>query len=286
MKGIVLAGGKGTRLYPITLSVSKQLLPIYDKPMIYYPLSVLFLAGIREILLISTPEDLPQYKRLLGDGQPFGVRFSYAEQSSPRGLPEAFLLGEDFIGSDDVCLILGDNFFYGMGLSELLKKAVNQLEGGVIFAYPVINPTAFGVVELDKNGVILSLEEKPSTPKSNLAVPGLYFYRSGVVGITKGLKPSPRGELEIQDVNRAYLQMKGLNVLQMGRGMAWLDTGSPKGLLEASHFVETIQNRQGYYIACLEEIAFRQGFVNREELLERAAVFSATEYGDYLKSLV
>jgi len=285
MKGIVLAGGKGTRLYPITQVVSKQLLPIYDKPMIYYPLSVLMLAGIRDVLLISTPQDIGLYERLLGDGRKIGMSLIYKIQEKPRGLAEAFIIGEDFIGQDSVCLILGDNVFFGQNLTAMLQKAQAELDGAVIFGYPVKDPQNFGVVEFDSEGSVVSIEEKPEKPKSSFAIPGLYFYDASVVGIAKSITPSARHELEITAVNNAYLRQGRLRVQQMNRGMAWLDTGTPSGLLQAAEFVETIQSRQGYHIACLEEIAWRRGFIAHEQLRELGRQMEATEYGQYLLSL-
>lgn len=285
MKGIILAGGKGTRLYPMTQVVSKQLLPIYDKPMIYYPLSVLLLAKIKDILLISTPADIPIYQRLLGDGSRFGISITYRIQEKPRGLAEAFVLGEDFIGSDEVCLILGDNIFYGQDLTRILNHAKGRKKGATIFGYPVNDPTDFGVVEFDEEKKAVSIEEKPRVPKSKFAVPGLYFYDNRVVSIAKSIEPSPRGELEITAVNNVYLEMGELHVEIMGRGMAWLDTGTPEGMLKASEYVEAVQSRQGFYISCPEEIAWRRGFITTGQLKQIGEELKMTDYGKYLLSL-
>lgn len=289
MKGIVLAGGSGTRLYPITKGVSKQLLPIYDKPMIYYPISVLMMAGIKDILIISTPDDLPNFKKLLGDGKSLGVSFSYVEQPSPDGLAQAFILGEEFIGNDAVCLILGDNIFYGQGLDELIKSAKTQVEQekmATVFGYYVSDPERYGVAEFDDKGKVISIEEKPIEPKSNYAVVGLYFYTNDVIQIAKDIKPSKRGELEITTVNEVYLKRDALKVELMGRGYAWLDTGTHDSLNEASNFIQTIENRQGLKVACLEEIAYEQGFISKEQLLRLAEGLSKTRYGQYLKNRV
>ena len=285
MKGIVLAGGSGTRLYPITKAVSKQLLPLYDKPMIYYPISVLMLAGIKEILIISTPRDLPAYKELLGDGSSLGIKFSYEIQENPNGLAEAFIVGEDFIGDDNVALILGDNIFHGHRFTEILKRAMELKEGAVIFGYYTNNPEAFGVVEFDSEWNVLSIEEKPDNPKSNYVVPGLYFYDNDVIEIAKNVKPSERGEIEITSVNEVYLKRGKLKVELLGRGMTWLDTGTHDGLLEASNFIETIQKRQGLYIACLEEISYMNGYISKEQLLIIAEELKKTDYGHYLFNL-
>ena len=286
MKGIILAGGRGTRLYPMTKVTSKQLLPIYDKPMIYYPLSTLLLAGIKEVLIISTPEDTPVYEELLGNGSKLGIHIEYKVQPEPKGLAQAFILGEEFIGGDSVCLILGDNIFYGKDFTKVLRDAQNKLDGAVIFGYPVKNPKAFGVVEFDADGNVVSIEEKPNKPKSNYAVPGLYFYDNDVVDIAKGVKPSERGEVEITSVNNAYLEEGKLKVQLMQRGMAWLDTGTPGGMLDASRFVETVQQMQGFYISCLEEIAWRRGFIDDVQLKKLGEELKMTEYGQYLLSLL
>ena len=284
MKGIILAGGKGTRLYPNTIAVSKQLLPIYDKPLVYYPLSVLLLAGIRDILVISTPEDTPDYEKLLGDGSRIGINIEYKVQEKPRGLADAFILGADFIGTESVCLVLGDNVFYGQYFSNVLNDAQEQIKNGgaTIFGYPVANPCEFGVVEFDENNKVISVEEKPTAPKSNYAVPGLYFYDNRVVEIAKSVEPSDRGEIEITSINSRYLSEGTLNVTLMGRGMAWLDTGSPKGMLKAAQFVQTIQDMQGFYISCIEEIAWRRGFINTKQLRALGEELKMTDYGRYI----
>ena len=285
MKGIILAGGKGTRLYPMTKAVSKQLLPIYDKPLIYYPLSILMLASIREILVISTPQDIHDYESLLEDGSKLGLRIIYAVQKQPRGLADAFIIGEEFIGNDSVCLVLGDNVFYGPNLTSVLKESIQMDADALIFGYPVKDASNFGVVEFDDDGKVISLEEKPKKPKSNFAVPGLYFYNNSVVEIAKSIKPSKRGEIEITAINNEYLKRGTLYVKQMGRGMTWLDTGTPYGMLQASEFVQTIQERQGFYISCIEEIAWRRGFITTEQLLKLGKELESTEYGKYLISL-
>jgi len=285
-KGIILAGGSGTRLHPITMGVSKQLLPIYDKPMVYYPLSVLMLAGIRDILVISTPEDLPGFQRLLGDGSDFGISLHYAAQPTPDGLAQAFLIGESFIGADDVCLVLGDNIFYGPNFSDLLRVASRRESGATVFGYHVSDPERFGVVEFDRQRNVLSLEEKPAQPKSNYAVTGLYFYDNDVIDIARSIQPSVRGELEITDVNRVYLQAQRLRVEILGRGFAWLDTGTHESLLDAGQFIHTIEVRQGLKVACLEEIAFRNGWLRAEQLISQAERLCKTEYGKYLRRIL
>ncbi len=285
MKGIILAGGKGTRLYPMTKAVSKQLLPIYDKPLIYYPLSILMLASIQEVLIISTPEDTPLYEKLLGDGSRLGMKFSYKVQDQPRGLADAFILGAEFIGDDSVCLILGDNVFFGQDMTRMLRKAMENKTGATIFGYPVKDARSFGVVEFDKHHKVISIEEKPQHPKSNYAVPGLYFYDNRVVEIAKNVKPSPRGEIEITAINNAYLEMGELNVTLLGRGMAWLDTGTPSNMLKAAEFVEAVQDRQGFYVSCIEEIAWRRGFITTEQLAALGEELKMTDYGQYLLTI-
>ena len=286
MKGIILAGGKGTRLYPMTKSVSKQLLPIYDKPLVYYPLSMLLLASIKEILIISTPDDLSMYEKLLGDGTKLGVKFFYKEQMTPRGLADAFILGEEFIGTDSVCLILGDNVFYGPDMTDILNDSIKNNTGATIFGYPVKDATSFGVVEFDKDFNVVSIEEKPKNPKSNYAVPGLYIYNNDVVEIAKNVKPSERGEIEITSVNNEYLKRGELKVKLLQRGFAWLDTGTPKGMLQAAEFVETVQERQGFYVSCIEEIAWRRGFISKEQLKSIGEELKSTDYGQYILNLV
>ena len=285
MKGIILAGGRGTRLYPMTKTVSKQLLPVYDKPLIYYPLSILMLADITEILVISTPEDTPMYRELLGDGSGIGISLQYAVQEEPKGLAQAFIIGEDFIGDDSVCLILGDNVFYGMNFPNMLRRARENTRGATVFGYPVMNPRDFGVVEFDENGRVISIEEKPKKPKSNYAVPGLYFYDNRVIEYAKSIEPSARGELEISSINSIYLENGELNVVLLGRGMAWLDTGTPTGLLKAAEYVEMIQSMQGMYISCIEEIAWRRGFISTEQLRSMGEALKMTDYGQYLIAL-
>ena len=286
MKGIILAGGSGTRLYPLTLGTSKQLLPVYDKPLIYYPLSILMLAGIKDILIISTPQDLPRFKDVLGDGSHLGLTFSYIAQPSPDGLAQAFILGADFIGQDSVCLVLGDNIIYGEGLSKVLKDCAKLDKGGIVFGYPVKDPQRYGVVEFDSSGQVVSIEEKPLKPKSKYVIPGIYFYDNAVVDIAKNLRPSPRGELEITDVNREYLRRGSLKVELLGRGFAWLDAGTHESLQQAGSFVQAIQDRQGFKIACIEEIAFSKGFIDAEQLKLLAAKFKKNDYGKYLYEIV
>lgn len=286
MKGIILAGGKGSRLFPLTLTISKQLLPVFDKPMIYYPLSMLMLANIREILVISSPEDLPNFKRLLGDGSQWGLQFEYAEQATPRGLADAFIVGEHFINKQPSCLILGDNIFFGQGLPEKLRQSAQLKTGAIVFAYPVRDPERYGVVEFDENGRAISLEEKPTNPKSRYAVPGLYFYDGKVVELAKSLKPSPRGEIEITDLNRIYLDRGELAVQQMGRGTAWLDAGTHESLLQASNFIQAVEERQGIMISCPEEIAYRMGFIDRAQFMEAAKKYEGNGYGAYLRQFI
>ena len=285
MKGIILAGGKGTRLYPVTKAISKQLLPVFDKPLIYYPLSILLLASIKEILIISTPEDVNLYQKLLGDGSRIGIRLSYKAQEKPRGLADAFIIGEDFIGQDSVCLILGDNVFYGPNMTSLLRTAIDENIGATIFGYLVKNPTSFGVVEFDENKRVIGIEEKPKKPKSNYAVPGLYFYDNKVVQIAKTIKPSSRGEIEITSINNKYLEMGKLRVQLFARGFAWLDTGTPEGMLQAAEFVKTVQERQGFFISCIEEIAWRRGFITQNQLKKIGEELNSTDYGKYILSL-
>jgi glucose-1-phosphate thymidylyltransferase len=285
MKGIILAGGRGTRLHPITLAISKQLLPVYDKPMIYYPLSVLMLAGIREVLIISTPQDLPLFKHLLGSGQKWGIQFSYAEQSEPRGLPEAFIIAEKFLDDGPACLILGDNIFFGQGISEQLIQAAKLQEGGILFAYRVRDPQRYGVIEFDDNCRAISLEEKPANPRSNFAIPGLYFFDKQVASFARALKPSPRGELEITDLARIYLEIGQLQILQMGRGIAWLDAGTHESLLQAANFIQAVQERQGIMVSCPEEIAYRRGFISKQMLIELAQSYNKNGYAEYLLQL-
>lgn len=282
MKGIILAGGKGTRLYPITKSVSKQLLPIYDKPLIYYPLSILMLADIKDVLIISTEKDTPLYEELLGDGARLGINIKYKVQKTPRGLADAFIIGEDFIGDDSVCLILGDNVFYGNDMTATLTNAIKNNRGATVFGYPVMDPKEFGVVEFDENGKVLSIEEKPQKPKSDYAIPGLYFYDNRVIEIAKSVKPSERGEIEISAINNEYLKMGELDVRLMKRGMTWLDTGTPKGMLQAAMFVETVQDRQGFYVSCIEEIAWRRGFIDTCQLKKLGDELKSTDYGRYI----
>jgi glucose-1-phosphate thymidylyltransferase len=286
MKGIILAGGAGTRLHPLTVSVSKQLLPVFDKPMVYYPLSTLMLAGIREVLIISTPHDLPLFRRLFGDGSHLGLRLSYAEQPRPEGLAQAFLIGRDFLGEQPVCLILGDNIFYGNDLVESLERAGTIQEGGVIFAYPVRDPSRYGVVAFDDQARAVSIEEKPTRPKSRFAVPGIYFYDAGVVEVASSLRPSPRGELEITDVNRAYLERRALQVEVLGRGIAWLDAGTHDSLLSASNFIQTIEERQGLKVACIEEVAWRKGYIGDDDLLRLAEAMGKSQYAQYLREIL